>query len=66
MKYQSNCQWPDGTVSNADGDGVSTGEHDSYEQAYWVCRALASEGLGGERLVFPTSVWITEVSEYAD
>lgn len=54
-QWQSNAQW-DLSVYNMDG-GVTTDTHDTKEEADHVCRALRSDGFGGQRIFFPIRTW---------
>ena len=60
-KYKSNAQWPLDVYTGKYGDGVSTDSHHSEEQARSICKALESQGFGGEGKHFPIKTWVSEV-----
>lgn len=61
-KFRSHAQWPKGSISTPLGDDISTDDHHAYGMAESVCRALLSEGLGGQRKVFPIKTWVTDAN----
>lgn len=54
-KYTSNAEWP---VSAGVTGNRSVDSHISREAAEGVCDLLRSEGLGGDRKIFPLRVWV--------
>lgn len=58
MRFKSIASWPPES-----GIGISEDEHDTREQAEAVCRMLARNGLGGQRVHFPIATTVKEVPE---
>ncbi len=44
-------------------ENTTKDQHETKEQAKAVCEALEREGLGGEKIWFPTKTWIEERKE---
>ena len=61
MRYTSNAQWDLKVYRGMYGDGITTDEHRTYEEAAGVCRLLEREGFGGMGADFPLRTWVEEV-----
>lgn len=42
---------------------LTTDLHDSEAEAYATCRELADSGYGGDKRVYPESVWVENVAD---
>jgi len=58
--WKSNAEWPDGVVSTANGDNITSDSHLTERAAEAVCERLKAEGLGGEGLFFPVRTWVSD------
>ena len=61
--WRSCAQWPDGLLSFSytGHENTTRDRHDTEEQAAAVCRMLEKQGLGGERIHFPTRTWVEPI-----
>ena len=59
MKYFSNAQWPEGPVSQARANDITTDSHNTESAAKAVCNMLERDGLGGEGKIFPIKTWVS-------
>jgi hypothetical protein len=57
MKWESNAQWPIGTISRFE-EVVTVDRHTTESAAIAVCRALEKEGYGGRGKHFPLRTWV--------
>jgi len=64
IDWKSNAEWPDGVVSTAKGDNITSDSHLTERAAEAVCKRLQDEGLGGEGLFFPVRTWISNENGY--
>lgn len=65
MKFKSKAQWP-AIVAACHGTSITTGEHETYEEARATCDRLERDGLGGDAKIFPISTWVEECDDNAD
>ena len=61
-RFKSCAEWPEGVVSNSNGNNITKDEHRSRKEAEAVVRLLEKEGFGGDGEVFPKRTWV-ECSE---
>lgn len=61
LKFQSNVLWPLDVFLGADGSGMTTDTHETWEEANAICAILREEGFGGQRKDFPLRAWVSEV-----
>jgi hypothetical protein len=57
-KWTSNAQWPLHVYRGMDGNGITTDEHRSENDAKAMCRELERCGFGGEAVHFPLRTWV--------
>lgn len=62
-KFYSNAQWPLDVYRGSFGNGISSDNHNTKEQAQGVCDALMREGFGGNGLKFPIRTWVSSKPE---
>jgi hypothetical protein len=59
MKEWKSCaEWSAGALHLASDDNTTRDGHDTESQAAAVCRALESDGLGGDGRIFPLRTWV--------
>lgn len=57
-KLTSNAQWPLSVYRGMKGDGITSDDHNSHEEALAICDALRRDGFGGQRIDFPLRTWV--------
>lgn len=59
-KFVSNAQWPLEVYRGEYGDGITSDEHHTREEAQHICNALKREGFGGQGVHFPIRTLVSE------
>ena len=58
QKWKSFAQWPEGGYKNEHDQPISSGTHDTREQAEETCERLEKDGFEGEGKILPDRTWI--------
>ena len=58
--YQSNAEWPEGTIRVAQAENKTQDKHHTKAEAKAVYGMLKKDGYGGDGEVFPVRVWVSE------